>query len=388
MRACMRACGLLVYARALTYSLYITHDDDRYKEETEHLLAQLHPKLGEVEMRHQGVGVDENGKDGQNTEVNGHANEHQALEALEGQGNVSAAVADSGVMGQEGDASQQAPAPLCVNDDESVVKGVDDRELQPPAPCNALNDTGGIQRPAPPNALNYDADSVGKGVDDAHSVVSGVGDGEPYGSGNGDDGEPHGGGNSDDGEPHDGGHGEPHGGGNGAEASSASAHASPSATVTAARDTGRHTRTHTHDKSSSNGSQPKKTVHKLADGSRALCRLLMVGVGGTCAVPAAAAAASTSKIAVAPDVAAVGGSTSTSRKAAAAPKAANTHSNSTHSNNTHSNSGKSSCDELLKQNAPTPAHVPKPLEKSQPLALAKGTQGDVRNMRVKVYIYV
>jgi len=119
----------------------------------------------------------------------------------------------------------------------------------------------------------------------------------------------------------------------------------------------------------------------------------MVGVGGTCAVPAAAAAASTSKIAVAPDVAAVEGSTSTSRKAAAAPKAANTHSNSTHSNNTHSNnthsnSGKSSCDELLKQNAPTPAHVPKPLEKSQPLALAKGTQGDVRNMRVKVYIYV
>jgi len=114
----------------------------------------------------------------------------------------------------------------------------------------------------------------------------------------------------------------------------------------------------------------------------------MVGVGGTCAVPAAAAAASTSKIAVAPDVAAVGGSTSTSRKAAAAPKAANTHSNSTHSNNTHSNSGKSSCDELLKQNAPTPAHVPKPLEKSQPLALAKGTQGDVRNMRVKVYIYL
>jgi len=331
-------------------------------------------------MRHQGVGVDENGKDGQATEANGHANEHQALEALEGQGNVSAAVADSGVMCQEGDASQQPPAPQSVHDDESVVKGVDDRELQPPAPCNALNDTGGIQPPAPPNALNshadsvYDADSVGKGVDDAHSVVNGVDDGEPYGSGNGDDGE-----------PHDGGHGGPHGGGNGAEACSASAneassacaHASPSATVAAARDTGTHTRTHTHDKSSSNGSQNNKTVHKLADGSSALGRLLMAGVGGTCAVPAAAAAASTSKNSVAPDVAAVGGSTSTCREAAAAPKATDTHSNS-----------KSSCDELLKQNAPTPAHVPKPLETSQPLALAKGTQGNVRNMRVKVYIYV
>jgi hypothetical protein len=106
--------------------------------------------------------------------------------------------------------------------------------------------------------------------------------------------------------------------------------------------------------------------------------LLMAGVGGTCAVPAAAAAASTSKNSVAPDVAAVGGSTSTCREAAAAPKATDT----------HSNRSKSSCDELLKQNAPTPAHVPKPLEKSQPLALAKGTQGNVRNMRVKVYIYV